>query len=135
MGAAHAFGVVPPGPWLRPGPPKAWHPATDNEAGPGVSELAEKIKTLKAANSIEVTPQRVRPKQSSAEEPVTARIRRRTEANPASDQAVEPDGVSGAGEGLPPEARENPSGKEPLTFQERIAMERRPKEDGPAPTR
>ncbi len=50
-----------------------------DEAKPTVSELAERIKTLKAAHSIEATPQRVRQKQSSAEEPVTARIRRRTE--------------------------------------------------------
>ena len=51
----------------------------DDEAGPSVSELAEQIKALKAAHSIEATPQRVRQKQSTAEEPVTARIRRRTE--------------------------------------------------------
>ena len=51
----------------------------ENEEGPSASELAEKIKALKAANTIEATPQRVRQKQSTAEEPVTARIRRRTE--------------------------------------------------------
>ena len=48
-----------------------------NEEGPSVSELAERIKALKAAHSIEATPQRARQKHSSAEEPVTARIRRR----------------------------------------------------------
>jgi len=50
----------------------------DSEAGPSASELADKIKTLKAANTIEATPQRVRQKHSTAEESITARIRRRT---------------------------------------------------------
>ena len=61
-----------------------------DEAGPSVSELAEKIKALKAAHSIEATPQRVRQKHSSAEEPVTARIRRRTEAIPHPIQRFSP---------------------------------------------
>ena len=56
-------------------------PVEGDAAKPTVSELAEKIKTLKAAHSIEAMPQRVRQKQSSAEEPVTARIRRRAEAS------------------------------------------------------
>jgi hypothetical protein len=50
-----------------------------NEKGPSASELANRIKTLKAAHSIEATPQRTRGKQASAEEPITARIRRRQE--------------------------------------------------------
>lgn len=41
-------------------------------------ELAERIKSLKASNSIEAMPQRARQKVFSAEEPVTARICRRT---------------------------------------------------------
>jgi hypothetical protein len=45
----------------------------------GVAEIAERIKTLQAVHSVEATPQRVRQKHASAEEPVTARIRRRTE--------------------------------------------------------
>jgi hypothetical protein len=60
-----------------------------NDAGPSVSDLAEKITALKAAHSIEATPQRTRQKQSSAEEPATARIRRRTEAIPAADQGIQ----------------------------------------------
>jgi hypothetical protein len=96
------------------------------EEGPSVSELAVRIKTLKAAHSIDATPQRVRQKHSSAEEPVTARIRRRTVTIPASDQAIGPDvNASGAGESLPPASAENSSVKPPMTFQERIAMERR----------
>ena len=47
------------------------------------SELAERIKALKAANTIEATPERVGKRcTSAAEEPVTARIRRRTTMAP-----------------------------------------------------
>jgi N12 class adenine-specific DNA methylase len=53
---------------------------SEAEPLPPVCELAEKIKTLKAANTIEAAPERVGKRCSSAEEPVTARIRRRTEA-------------------------------------------------------
>ncbi|HZZ82033.1 MAG TPA: DEAD/DEAH box helicase family protein [Gemmataceae bacterium] len=48
----------------------------ESAEGPSASELAERIKTLKAANTIEASPQRARQKTVSAEEPVTARIRR-----------------------------------------------------------
>ena len=44
---------------------------------PTVAELAERIKALKAAHTIEATPQRTGTRHASAEEPVTARIRRR----------------------------------------------------------
>ena len=73
------------------------------EEGPSVSELAGKIKSLKAAHSIEATPQRARQKHSTAEEPVTTRIRRRAEAMPASDQPIESDAVSGEVVAVPPE--------------------------------
>jgi hypothetical protein len=59
-------------------------PEPGAESRPSVSELAEKIRALKAAHTIEATPERVGKGRSSAEEPVTARIRRRTEAVPAS---------------------------------------------------
>ena len=49
---------------------KTPEPASDSP--PSTAELAEKIKALKAAHSIEATPQRIRQKQISAEEPVTA---------------------------------------------------------------
>lgn len=62
--------------------------------GPSVSELAERIKALKAANSIDGTPQRVRQNHSTAEEPITARIRRRTETDHTSDQPVDADASS-----------------------------------------
>jgi N12 class adenine-specific DNA methylase len=59
-----------------------------NEAGPGVSELAERIKALKAANTIETTVHRAGQKRPSIEEPVTARIRRRQETTPLPAQSL-----------------------------------------------
>ncbi len=104
----------------------------DDEAKPTVSELAERIKALKAAHSIEATPQRSRHKHSSAEEPVTARIRRRTEAIPAADSVVEPDSASSPKTAPPLESPQNSSIKPPMTFQERIAMERQRKDQEPS---
>jgi len=49
---------------------------------PSVADLAEKIKRLGAANTVEAAPQRTAKRQVSAEEPVTARIRRRAEEEP-----------------------------------------------------
>jgi N12 class adenine-specific DNA methylase len=98
---------------------------SNNEEGPTDSELAEKIKALKAAHSIEATPQRARQKQFSAEEPVTARIRRRTEALPTSDPAIQPDAASGAGTFPPESTAQDSSSKSQMTYQERLAMERR----------
>ena len=98
--------------------------ANKDDSGPSVSELAERIKTVKAAHSIEATPQRARQKNSSAEEPVTARIRRRTEAVATSQP----------GPGLPPESARDSSSKPQPTFQERVAAERQQKDDGPSPT-
>jgi hypothetical protein len=104
-------------------------PAQDDEAKPTVSELAERIQTLKAAHSIEGTPQRLRQKHSSAEEPVTARIRRRAGAAHGSDPAIQPDvAVSEAGASGPPETAQDSSIKPEMTFQERIAREQRPSE-------
>jgi len=109
-------------------------PEPGNEPGPSVSELAERIKALKAAHSIEATPQRVRQKHSSAEEPVTARTRRRTESVHAADPAIQPDAAaSGAGASPPPESTARDSSTKPkMTFQERIAMERQRKEPEPS---
>jgi hypothetical protein len=96
----------------------------DKEEGPSASDLAEKIKTLKAAHTIEVTPQRVHQKQSSAEEPVTARIRRRARADPASAQGLEcriaPEQEAFRAKPSPDDSRDKP----PMTFQERITLER-----------
>ncbi len=64
-------------------------PEPGAEAVPRISELAEQINALKAAHTIETTTQRVGKHRSSAEEPVTARIRRRSEALPSPDPATE----------------------------------------------
>jgi hypothetical protein len=55
--------------------------ASDEDGGPqlGARELADRIKALKASQTITATPERVGQRQSSAEEPVTARIRRQRE--------------------------------------------------------
>jgi N12 class adenine-specific DNA methylase/trans-aconitate methyltransferase len=96
------------------------------QEGPSVSELSEQIKAIKAAHTIEATPQRDRQKASAAEEPITARIRRRTEAAPASDVSPEAEGVH------PQESIENPSLDPPQSFRERIIHERQRKDDGPS---
>jgi hypothetical protein len=124
----------------------------DNKEGPSVSELAERIKALKAAHTIEATPQRVQQKHSTAEEPVTARIRRRTEAIPASDPAIQADAPASQpgtpalpqstanfnSEHLTPSANsadrqgitQDSSITPEMTFRERIAIERQRKEPG-----
>jgi hypothetical protein len=106
--------------------------AQDDDAVPSCSELAERIKAIKAAHSIEATPQRARQKHSSAEEPVTARIRRRTELMPASNSRIEVDAAPEAGAALPPDLARNSSIKPPMTFRERIAWERRRKDLEPS---
>jgi hypothetical protein len=60
----------------------------------GAAELADRIKALKAAHTIEATPQRAGKRPCSAEEPVTARIRRRAETSAASDPAGESDSAT-----------------------------------------
>jgi hypothetical protein len=104
-----------------------------NENGPTVSELADRVKALKAANTIEATPQRVQSKQATAEEPIIARIRKRQEANSASDHPVEGD-VSLKPSVLqpPPAAGDDSSAGQPMTFQERIAMERQRQDHEPS---
>jgi N12 class adenine-specific DNA methylase len=63
--------------------------ALSDESGeqqePRGTKLAERIKALMAANTIEATPQRSQRQQSTAEEPITARIRRRAEQRSAVD--------------------------------------------------
>ena len=99
----------------------------NGETGTSAIELAQKIKTLKAGNIIEAVPQRSRQKHSSAEEPITARIRRRVDF-------VDDSGTGETAEGFPSRIRteraENPKAAvqdlpvASMTFQERLAMER-----------
>jgi hypothetical protein len=58
---------------------------------PAVSELAERIKSLKSAHTIDAAPERTAPRRIAAEEPVTARIRRRSESMPAVEPPAEPE--------------------------------------------
>jgi N12 class adenine-specific DNA methylase len=54
-----------------------------------VAELAERIKALKAGRSVEAAPERMQPRRNAtAEEPVTARIRRKAGAVPAPGPTV-----------------------------------------------
>jgi hypothetical protein len=103
----------------------------DNEKGPSVSEPAEKIKSLKAAHSIDPMPQRVRQKQSTAEEPVTARIRRRTEATSPLNQQTESDATPQTDAAQKSASPENSAAEPEITFQERIAIERQRNSEGP----
>jgi hypothetical protein len=102
-----------------------------DEERPRTDELAGRIKALKAANTIEATTQRARQKRSSAEEPVTARIRRRREVVPVADE-VNQSGAAIAGTAASPSPEDLP-GQPKMTFQERIEMERGRKE-GPERT-
>ncbi len=105
----------------------------NREEGQGVAELAEKIKALKAAHSIESTPQRVRQKHSTAEEPITARIRRKTEAMPPPNPPADADDASGPGSVPLSDPPEDSSTKTPMSFQEMIDQQRKRKNDGPTP--
>jgi N12 class adenine-specific DNA methylase len=92
-----------------------------------VPELAEQIKSLKISHSIEVTPQRARQKHSSAEEPVTARIRRRAESMPAIEFMTEANAVPS------PESSQNSPETSLMMFQERLTLGRQSKTKGPRP--
>ena len=92
-----------------------------DESGPTVSELADRIKALKTANTIDATPPRVQRKHATAEEPVTARIRRWQEAMPTPGQAAQHhEPLTEAATATP----ETNSSARPMTFQERILHER-----------
>jgi len=120
---------------------KAGLSAAAHEAGsdqrPKVSELADRIKALKAANTIEAAPQRVQRKQAAAEEPITARIRRRQQENTEVSEAVQPGhapATEAANDNHHADNYNHPrnGSAKPLTFQERIALERQRQEQGPS---
>jgi N12 class adenine-specific DNA methylase len=98
-------------------------PVEGGAAKPTVADLADQIKTIKAAHSIEAAPQRVRQKNSSAEEPVTARIRRRPESPSV---AVRSDDSSASADAvIAPNATNLSAIKTDTPFQDQIATERR----------
>jgi len=82
-------------------------PEEGAEPGPSVPELAEQIKALKAMNTIEAAPQRTGKRRVAAEEPVTARIRRRrdtmepAEAAAMADPRLPPESPAPAMHGQP----------------------------------
>lgn len=87
------------------------------DRGPAASELAKRIKAIKGANTIETTPQSVHGRQVAvAEEPITARVRRRREQTKV------------AGDDFPP--RGAPAEPKASTFQKRILRERQQRTEG-----
>jgi len=69
-------------------------PGATTEPRPNVADVAEQIKALKSTNTIDTAPERIGKRRGSAEEPVTARIRRRMEAILVSDPSIEPDSAA-----------------------------------------
>jgi hypothetical protein len=63
--------------------------ATPEPGAPTVTELAESIKALKAAHTIDAAPTRTTSRRLAAEVPVTARIRRRSEPAPVIEPPAE----------------------------------------------
>ena len=120
--------VLTPSEILRSAVPATPHQA--DESGPTASELADRIKALKAANTFDAAPQRVQRKHSMAEEPITARIRRRQEAMPTPDQAARHDERPAGAAAATPEPN---SSANPMTFQERILRERNGQTDEHTP--
>jgi N12 class adenine-specific DNA methylase len=96
---------------------------TSTDSKPDASDLAVRIKALMATNSVEATSQRVQSMQAAAEEPITARIRRRTTADtgPGVEDGRTQSSVHASSLGLS------------RTFQERLAAERQLQNDGPSP--
>src|SRR5262249_27684059 len=84
----------------EPVPAKAG--ATPEPGSTPVAELAEQIKLLKSAHTIDAAPERTAPRRLAAEEPVTARIRRRTPQQPAAERAAEPEAARAATAEEPP---------------------------------
>lgn len=101
-----------------------------NGKGPTTSELAGDIKALKAANTIEAAPQRTERRQTAAEEPITARIRRRQEGHSANNQAGEHDAAMEAADKVRQAEQEESPARPPMTFQERIILERQRNGEG-----
>ena len=81
-------------------------PQPNTESLPRAPELAEQIKALKTAHTIEAAPERIGKRRSSGEEPVTARIRRRMERILAADASSEAEGDRAVGQSLDGESAE-----------------------------
>ena len=95
--------------------------ATNGE--PSTADLAERIKALRAANSVAAAPERPRQTHTTAEEPVTARIRRRHFETAAAEGGSEPRMIADDG------THDGPPG----SFRERIERERQSPGEGQSP--
>jgi|GEM_PF-5771910 len=91
-------------------PYAGWVSGQASEDGPTTSDLAERIKALRAASTVEATPHRTERKASTAEESITIRIRRRQEEKTLVGEDRTPAKV--------------PSERNGMSFQERIQWER-----------
>jgi hypothetical protein len=117
---------------LKGGLSATGYQAHDDKA-PATGELANTIKALKAANTIEAAPQRVQRKQAAAEEPVTARIRRRhTQAGEAVQVGL-PHALEPANDDHHADNDNRPlnGSVRSLSFRDRIAQERKRQDQGP----
>jgi N12 class adenine-specific DNA methylase len=76
--------------------------ATPEPGTPPVAELAERIKSLKSAHTIDAAPERTAPQRIAAEEPVTARIRRQRETTVAIEPPVSEPELAPSPVELPP---------------------------------
>jgi N12 class adenine-specific DNA methylase len=115
---------------LKAGLSATGHEPSERDA-PNASELADRIKALKAANSIEAAPQRAQQKQATAEEPVTSRIRRRREAPATSELWTTPE-ISGSGAGTTPssDTEQLSTAVAQLGFRERTKQQLRRNDQG-----
>ncbi len=101
-----------------------------NQQGESVSELAERIKTLRAAYTIKATQQRAATRCLTAEEPVTATIKRRTEASSMNDLAPE-HSLSREAPPMPVPGMVGMPGRPDVSYQDRVVTGRRPQEREP----
>ncbi|MBX9580303.1 MAG: DEAD/DEAH box helicase family protein [Gemmataceae bacterium] len=105
----------------------------DGGDGSDAVELADRIKALKAANAIEAAPQRGGQTQATAEEPITARIRRRQEQTGTG--TAQPGGMSGPDtESTLSDAGSGTAERPPRSFRDRIRLERLTTTEGQSPS-
>jgi hypothetical protein len=99
--------------------------ATDT---PSVSELADRIKGIMAVSAVETPADRTTSRTSTAEVPVSARIRLRQKAT---DRPLEPGTLPESNTSTPSTAGESSSNRSPMTFRERLALERQERDREP----
>jgi N12 class adenine-specific DNA methylase len=101
-----------------------------------VDEIVTRIKTLKAAHTLEATPARTAPRpQATVEEAITTRIRQRAQVEPPPQMETTPLPVSPATPApLPPNAPESPTSLLPIKSERRsLATPPQPRRRRPTP--